>query len=255
MGQHVCGFCTKQSSENGEVLIGGGSIVSRNSSRRSSVRAGINISHVHTSLDTLKAEFLSLYEEDIEGPGYETMLDKGGILVTNKKIGDEYIMKYRFYIPFSPEQFFTFLNDTENRANWDKNVFSASIVAQESQLKIVRTIYKKYMVISSREALLATKRYRTKGKIFEVTQSVKSPAYPEQEDPVRITMRIGGFLAEGMVPDVNGNMTKVTGISQIDFKLAQTVSNLFRKISSTAIPGYTSSLLRGMKNYKNLTSS
>lgn len=250
MGQQVCGFCAKHSTEDGEIFVEGGNMASRSSSRRYSVRAGINMSRINTSLDTLKAEFLSLYEEDIEGPGYEIMLNRGDILVANKKIGDDYLMKYRFCIPFSPEQFFTFLNDTENRVNWDKNIHSASIVTQDSQLKVVRTIYKKYTIISSREALLATKRYRVGEKVLEVTQSVKSSAYPEQEDPVRITMRVGGFIAEKIDPDFKGNITQVTGISQVDFKLTQVVSKMFRKISSTAIPRYTSSLLKGMRNYK-----
>ena len=72
-------------------------------------------------------------------------------------------------------------------------------------------------MMAPRDILMVSKRGYYENGVFDVCTSIDSPAFPETSGVVRAKVMLGGYLVEPIIMDEEGNIAKVTSISESNF--------------------------------------
>ena len=72
-------------------------------------------------------------------------------------------------------------------------------------------------MMAPRDILMVSKRGSFKEGLFDICTSIDSPAFPESSGIVRAKVMIGGYFVEPIEMDSEGNIAKVTSVSESNF--------------------------------------
>lgn len=217
---------------------------------------GFEIAYINEKLDSATKDYFEMIREGIDGGGCTLEIDKPDIKVSGKETEKGYVMKYQFFIPYTPDEFFELIDRCDKRASWDDGVKISEIAAELPEAKIVHTIYKGVFPISSRDVLLACKKTRDGKAYCDISTSIESAEFPLEKDIVRMQIYVGGYYLEPIPRDENGNITRITSVTHINVGLPVAMSKAIRKLATTNIPKFGKTLVKAIaKNIQDIKNS
>jgi len=248
MGQNICTSCLNRPAENGEIKLEQSSstpLISPNAA------AGVNVVETQRKLNEALDTFKELLEEGIDGTDCEVIVDESFCKVSAKELEKGYVIKYKFFMQHSREEFFDFMAHTENRHTWDKNVKFSKRLAEFEGIGIIHTVYKGQMGASAREAVVATKKHEYGKGVIDFSTSVETEEVPENGDHVRVAVHTGGYYVEPIPTDEQGNITMVMGVSYVDLKIPKYLEKMAKKFSCKTMPTFAKNLVKALDKHKN----
>lgn len=106
-----CYSCMKNQPETGEVSLN----ASLPNHEDKSEISGFKIHVIREKLEIAKQEFLTMYNEGLDGGACTVEIDKPDCKVSGKETDKGYVLKYQFKIPYTQAQFFELVGDSEKR--------------------------------------------------------------------------------------------------------------------------------------------
>jgi len=190
-------------------------------------------------VEAASLEFLNHLSEE---EALEHVVSKNGVSVYSGDSADGYIIKAVWKVPFSPQEFISFVRNTQHRKNWDKKIEEIKVVEEPlPDLKIIYSKYKKMMMVSQRDAVTVNKSlYMNKGSLL-VGTSCEHPSCPPSKDVIRAKIDVSGYYAEPIEPDSEGNTTKVVNliIGSFGGKLPK---KMIKKVMASSLPKFAQTL-------------
>ena len=209
---------------------------------------GFSYEQILARIQPATDRFLELFSEGIEG--YDTITDKENCKVYSKAASEGYVLKYIWYIQYTPKQFRDFMDRVDLRKNWDKNIDSVQVLGEFSEDEaIMLTKYKKYLTFEPRETLTYSKSLRHKENLVDVSFSVESALYPVPPKTVRVSLFVAGIYTESIEPDETGNITRIICLSHMDIGLPKAFNDMARKFAGTSIPPLTKKISAELKKF------
>lgn len=106
-------------------------------------------------------------------------------------------VKGETYFPFDAEKIIEYIKRADIRAEYDKHTETAHIITEyEHRTFLAYAKIKRILVVASRDITFATQLITSEEEqtMYTPTYSVDLPDYPEQNDPIRASLPIGGWV-------------------------------------------------------------
>ena len=177
-------------------------------------RSWFDLKAVTKSLDLALLELLKELEVPAaQDPTLELLINTEDFKVFGKDTEHGLMLKTNWTVPYSPDVYISFIRDFEARKRWDRNIEECrKLCYLAPDISINYQRYKKMMVVSKRELLVACRTVPLGDSVLDVSCSVETEEIPVAEDVVRARLHLGGYHVQ---PCEAG--TKITAISVMDF--------------------------------------
>jgi START domain len=141
----------------------------------------------------IKFEFLEIYNKPIQ-ENCEKIIDKEGFLVYGQDIKEGFLIKAQWQSKHEPKKILEYMQMTEHRKKWDKNIeLIEQVPGKSSDEFFTYAKYKKMIALSQRDMVIVSNIIETTDGIMIVSKSCNHIKYPEQEDFTRIKIFLGGY--------------------------------------------------------------
>jgi START domain len=209
---------------------------------------GFSYEQISKNIQPTIENFLNLVKQGIKD--YDVIIDKENCKVYSKEAPEGYILKYTWNIPYTQDEFMNFMDKSEMRQLWDKNIEFIKIIGRYTPNEaIVNTRYKKYLAFDMRETLAFTKTLKLDGNPCSITFTIESDNFPVPDKVVRVKLFTAGVYTETIPPDQFGNTTKITCLSHMDVGLPRAMNNMARKFAGASVPPITQKIVTEMKKH------
>ena len=200
--------------------------------------AWFNLGDVSHALEIALGEFLKELEvAPAKDPLLELLINTEEFKVYGRETARGLLLKTEWRVPYTPQVYVDFIKNFEKRKEWDKNVDEYRKVCYLSEdVSVNYQRYKKVMVVSARELLVACKSMRKEGGWIDVSCSVTSPAFPIKDSIVRAHLHLGGYH---VAPTPAGS--SIVAVSEMDFG-GSLPRSAMKKITAVGLLMFTKSL-------------
>lgn len=200
-------------------------------------------SHLFKLIENASIEFLSHIRCQFEEEGFNELLKKDKIRVLTKDCENGYTLKSEYFLQCTAEQFIELLKDVKSRKMWDENIEKIEVVLTlPEETSVVYIKYKKFLIISSRDAVVVSRIMRAHKGIAYISTSCEHEDYPENEGTVRARVETAGYYIE---PQENGRC-RVVGFSIGDAG-GNLPKNIVKTVAASALPKFIASVEKAIK--------
>jgi len=225
---------------------------------RESSTAQSNSSFGSTSKDTeyllrlIESASLTFYnhlKQPLQEEGMEEMVNKEGFRIFASDLPEGYFIKASWKMPFTAEEFLDFIQNTELRRTWDKNIERMEVISEPlPEIVVSYTKFKKLLVMSPRDCVLASKILKIHNGVLMVNTSCEHSDYPECKDPIRAKIDVGGYYIEPIEEDEEGNKSKVVNITIGNFG-GSVPKAMVKKVTANSIPKHIKTIHAELKKH------
>lgn len=174
--------------------------------------SGFNSAELRGLCDEATERFFALYDS-LDESRFSLSYDKEGCRVMTCDTERSFMIWVVFEIQCSADVFVDFLKQVERRVDVDTNLKAAKVIHRiDDDALVSHLTYKGVLSVSARDLIVLSCYRKFKGAMCEVSQSVRSPEYPETSACIRATLHIGGFH----IQPIDDNSCRVTSISETD---------------------------------------
>ena len=253
MGQSISRFCTEcfQEEEDTSIpLLDTSSRIVSTSESLTQSKAESKVEENHPKqeyffkiIENASIEFLSHIRCSFEEEGFTEVLKKGNIRVLSKDCESGYVMKSEYILNCAPSEFIDLLLDIKHRKLWDENVEKIELIlALPEDTTVTYIKYKKFLMISSRDAVLVNRVMSAHNGLVFISASCELEEYPVQDSAVRAFVEVSGYYLEPMekkskvigftVGDAGGNIPKAFVKTATASALPKFIASLEKTIKS-----------------------
>ena len=154
-------------------------------------------------------------------------------------------MKSEYFINCTANQFIDLMTDINHRKEWDENIEKIELVLSlPEDTTVVYIKYKKFLMVSSRDAILVNRIMRAHNGLVFVSSSCELDEYPVTNEAVRAVIETSGYYLEP-----HEKALKVIG-----FTVGNAGGNLpkafVKTAAASALPKFIASVEKTIKNKK-----
>lgn len=202
---------------------------------------------ISNELDLLKSEFLDYFNHPLDHNCCEELVNKDGFKTYGKDLEKGFLLKSEWKIPCSAQEYIDIISNINSRKSWDSNIDEINeIYRNNDDFVITYTKLKKFLAISQRDIVVATKIYKAKNGVLLLSKSCEHPEYPLSKHFVRMNIFLGGYFITDIPghPEFKGQVFSVT---KLDFG-GSLPKSMIRKASALALPKMNQAVLNKIKN-------
>lgn len=185
--------------------------------------------------------------DSINLSSFEVMLNQNGIRVLGKDTAEGYTLWSEFSIPYTPQQFIKFVAKSEKRKDWDSNIAESRKLWQLSEsVCITYQVYKRFLMISSRDLLIISKTFCEDGVWYDASSSIEYDMVPVSKAHVRAKLVLGGYIIKPLDNDPSGNLSSIVSYSESSIG-GSLPKSVVKKMSAATVPKFVAALCAGIK--------
>lgn len=201
--------------------------------------------YLFKTIENATIEFLSHIRCPFEEEGFVEILKKDKIRVHSKECESGYMMKSEFIVNCNANQFIELMQDIKHRTLWDDNVEEIQLISTLPEDTTVTYIkYKKFLVVSSRDAVLVNRVMRAHHGMVFVSSSCELPNYPVTTAAIRAFVDTAGYYIEPFE-----NKVKIVNFSVGDAG-GNIPKSFVKTAAASALPKFIASVEKAIKNKK-----